>query len=216
MKKIIALVFALIFLFSFSGCGNTENKGNDISQIPTDTSFVGRIKEIKDITNNMNGMCFPDGFDIEEPFFEDESYIYIFGSPISQHVIVEYTDGSTENIKEALENGHIQITDLDKYSIHYTKIKAETNVLTLTIAETLPSCAAFEYREPNKPYCLYAYDTDGHLYRVLWTDWDGLKEKDQIFVEYSDIKELDQTNPPGGWTPQYEVVASSVKLERNK
>lgn len=56
MKKIIALVFALIFLFSFSGCGNTENKGNDISQIPTDTSFVGRIKEIKDITNNLNGM----------------------------------------------------------------------------------------------------------------------------------------------------------------
>ena len=118
MNKIIALVLAFIFLFSLSGCGNTDTT-NPITEQPIDNNYVDTIKEIKDITNNMNGMCFPDGFDIEEPFFEDESYIYIFGSPISQHVIVEYTDGSTENIKEALENGHIQITDLDKYSIHY-------------------------------------------------------------------------------------------------
>lgn len=118
MKKIIALVLALIFLFSFSGCVNADTT-NPITEQPIDSNFVDTIKEIKDITNNMNGMCFPDGFDIEEPFFEDESYIYIFGSPISQHVIVEYTDGSTENIKKALESGHIQITDLDKYSIHY-------------------------------------------------------------------------------------------------
>lgn len=118
MKKLIAFVLAVIFLFSLIGCGNTDTT-NPITEQPIDSNFVDTIKEIKDITNNMNGMCFPDGFDVIEAFFEDESYIYTFSSPISLHVIVEYTDGSIENIKEALENGHIQITDLDKYSIHY-------------------------------------------------------------------------------------------------
>ena len=97
MKKIIALVLALMFLFSLSGCGNTDTT-NPITEQPIESNFVDTIKEIKDITNNMSGMCFPDGFNVEEPFFEDENYIYIFGSPISQYVIVEYTDGSTENI----------------------------------------------------------------------------------------------------------------------
>ena len=89
--------------------------------------------------------------------------------------------------------------------------------IVLTIAETLPSCVAFQYREPYKPYCLYAYDADGHLYRVLWTDWDGLSEKDRIVVEYSDMKEIDQTtNPSSGWNPKYEITATSVTLEKGK
>jgi hypothetical protein len=36
--------------------------------------------------------------------------------------------------------------------------------IVMTIAEALPSCAAFEYKD-EKPYCLYAYDDDGKLYR---------------------------------------------------
>ena len=127
MKRFMTLVFAFVFLLSFAGCGDTENKESDISQTRTDTTNsiteqpidsnpIDKIKEIKSITDNTNDRAFPD---VEEPFFEDESYIYIFGNPISQYVIVEYTDGSTENVKEALERGHIQITDLDKYSINY-------------------------------------------------------------------------------------------------
>ena len=83
--------------------------------------------------------------------------------------------------------------------------------LTLTIAETRPSCVAFEYYEPNVKYCLYAFDDEGALYRVLWTDWDGLNEKDRIVVEYSDIKKLDPYLGTG-WSPQYEVTATRVSL----
>lgn len=82
--------------------------------------------------------------------------------------------------------------------------------IAMTIAETLPSCVAFEYLEPNTPYCFYAYDADQNLYRVLWTDWDGLNEKDRIIVEYEKLEELTGVNPPGGWTPQYELTATSV------
>jgi len=82
--------------------------------------------------------------------------------------------------------------------------------ITLTIAETLPSCVAFEYKD-EKPYCFYAYDTDGHLYRVFWNDFTGLNEKDVVVVDHNDdIRKLDQVNPPGGWTPKYEVTATEV------
>jgi len=84
----------------------------------------------------------------------------------------------------------------------------------LTIAETLPSCLAFEYKD-EKPYCFYAYDTEGHLYRVLWNDFTGLNEKDVVVVDHNDdIKKLDYVNPPGGWTPQYEVTATGIKMEK--
>lgn len=86
--------------------------------------------------------------------------------------------------------------------------------ITLTIAETLPSCVAFEHKD-EKPYCFYAYDTEGHLYRVLWNDFTGLNEKDVVVVDHNDdIKKLDYVNPPGGWTPQYEVTATSIKMEK--
>lgn len=82
--------------------------------------------------------------------------------------------------------------------------------ITLTIAETLPSCVAFEYKD-EKPYCFYAYDTEGHLYRVLWNDFTGLNEKDVIVVDHNDdIKTLTYDEYPGGWTPQYEVTAIKV------
>lgn len=83
--------------------------------------------------------------------------------------------------------------------------------IALTIAETLPSCVAFEYREPNTPYCFYAYDADQNLYRVLWRDWDGLNENDPIIVAYEKLEELTYgVYPDGGWTPQYELTATSV------
>ena len=86
--------------------------------------------------------------------------------------------------------------------------------ITLTIAETLPSCVAFEYKD-EKPYCFYAYDTEGHLYRVFWNDFTGLNEKDVVVVDHNDdIKKLEYVNPPGGWTPKYEVTATSIKTEK--
>ena len=86
--------------------------------------------------------------------------------------------------------------------------------ITLTIAETLPSCVAFEYKD-EKPYCFYAYDTEGKLYRVFWNDFTGLNEKDVIVVDHNDdIKTLTYDEYPGGWTPQYEVTAISVKKEK--
>ncbi len=87
--------------------------------------------------------------------------------------------------------------------------------IILTIAETLPSCVAFEDKD-GKPYCFYAYDTEGHLYRILWNDFTGLNEKDVVVVDHNDdIKKVDEVNPPGGWSAEYEVTAISIKKENN-
>ena len=83
--------------------------------------------------------------------------------------------------------------------------------IVMTIAETLPSCVAFEYKD-EKPYCFYAYDTEGKLYRVFWNDFTGLNEKDVIVVDHNDdIKTLTYDEYPSGWTPQYEVTAICIK-----
>jgi len=85
--------------------------------------------------------------------------------------------------------------------------------IVMTIAEALPSCAAFEYKD-EKPYCLYAYDDDGKLYRVFWNDFEGLKERDRIVVDHDDkINTLSYDKTPSGWTPQYEITAIRIYTE---
>ena len=54
-----------------------------------------------------------------EDFYADENNIYYYECPKNKYVIVEYTDGSTETVKNALKNEAIKITDLDKYNIKY-------------------------------------------------------------------------------------------------
>ena len=56
-----------------------------------------------------------------EEFYETYDNIYYFGSIKSEYVIVKYTDGTSETVKEALEKGRIKIDDLDKYGIKYIK-----------------------------------------------------------------------------------------------
>lgn len=65
--------------------------------------------------------------DVEQKFYEDDKYIYLFGNPKKQYVIVKYSDGSQETVDEALNNEHITIKDLDRYHIEYYKEDKEFN-----------------------------------------------------------------------------------------
>ncbi len=82
--------------------------------------------------------------------------------------------------------------------------------ITLTIAEAEPSCPAFESD------CFYAFDAEGVLYRVLWTDFTNLNEKDTVVVEYSKKEELNiPADITGGFHAKYEIAANSVKKDIN-
>jgi len=67
-------------------------------------------------------MVFPDEADI---FWEEEGYVFFFDSPISEYVVVEYSDGSTQNVKEALAEGRITIHDVRQSGIQIYSRKPE-------------------------------------------------------------------------------------------
>lgn len=123
MKKYIVLVLALICVFSLAGCNGNKLNGQDSTG--TTNTITGNAKdsneqddfskEVEDIVQYSQDVTICVG----EQFYEDENYIYSFGTPMSDDTIITYTDGSTQNVKEALEEGNIEITDLDTYGIKY-------------------------------------------------------------------------------------------------
>lgn len=56
-----------------------------------------------------------------EGFWQDEEYAYYFPSIASHDIIVHYSDGTQENVLDALEAGHVTIADLDRFGIQYYK-----------------------------------------------------------------------------------------------
>lgn len=56
-----------------------------------------------------------------DKFYEDDVYEYYFSCMKSDYIIVQYEDGSTETVSDALKKGNITIADLDSYHIHYYK-----------------------------------------------------------------------------------------------
>ena len=60
--------------------------------------------------------------EMEEVFYEDESYIYIFSSMKSDYIVVIYEAGWQENVKDALTSGRATIEDLDRFGISYYKV----------------------------------------------------------------------------------------------
>ena len=80
--------------------------------------------------------------------------------------------------------------------------------IILTIAETEPSCPAFESN------CFYAYDAEGVIYRVLWTNFTDLNEKDTVVVEYNKKEKLNiSADITGGFHAKYEITAISIYSE---
>ncbi len=57
--------------------------------------------------------------DALEGFFSDDEYTYYFPSIKSHYITVHYSDGTSENIKDAFGVGRVTIADLDKFDIGY-------------------------------------------------------------------------------------------------
>lgn len=73
------------------------------------------IREITDPTDDPNF-----AYDTAvEKIYEDERNEYFISGLYSQHIIVEYTDGTQEDIVTALNAGRATFVDLDKFGIRY-------------------------------------------------------------------------------------------------
>lgn len=83
---------------------------------------IGYYKEPKNIQNIVYHSERGGESDAEEVFYTDEEFAYVFPSIRSDVVIVYYTDGTSQPIKEALKEGKLQIEDLVHFGIeHYSR-----------------------------------------------------------------------------------------------
>lgn len=138
MKKLIALVLALVCVLGLVGCseaskeseatiptGNiedtmaAENNENistettvDWSEIPGGKRF---IIEIRDIAEEEQLDC-AEAFEL---FYEDETNRYYFNVVKSQYIFVTYNNSNSEDIVTALNAGRATIADLDEFGIEY-------------------------------------------------------------------------------------------------
>lgn len=206
MKRIIVFAWILVFVLLLGGCANTENSGDKTLQNPPDTAQnvsdttdptadpidsnpVQTVKGIESITDHSIGMELPD---LEEPFFEDDSHIYIFGNPISQYVIVKYTDESAENVKEALESGRVQITDLDKYNINYfAEPKHIENIVDLTENGEISTADALEGFFRDDRYVYYFPSIKSKYITVCYKDGSEQPVKEALAEGEIRITDLD-------------------------
>lgn len=123
--SLIILVILVALIFNTSALiKNTNNKNNEYPKEKNNTI------EIIDLTkNNSDISCLN-----EEKFYKDETYIYYLPCN-SKYISVIYNEEKFD-IKTALTNKIIKLTDLDKYNIKYIKkeiSKEETNkIITIS------------------------------------------------------------------------------------
>ena len=73
--------------------------------------------------------------DAMEAFYEDDVYIYEFGSIVSELIECTFSDGTVMNVRKALAEGMISISDLDKFNISYSKREKKLYEFTAEVAE---------------------------------------------------------------------------------
>lgn len=63
--------------------------------------------------------------DMPEEIYRDDEWIYKLPNLRSGNIIVVYSDGTEQGIIEALAEGKVSITDLDRFNIYYFKYPIE-------------------------------------------------------------------------------------------
>ena len=124
LSLIILVILVALILNTSPIIKNTNNKNDEYPKEKNNTI------EIIDLTkNNSDISCLN-----EEEFYKDETYIYYLPCN-SKYISVIYNDEKYD-IKTALTNKIIKLTDLDKYNIKYIKkeiFKEETNkIITIS------------------------------------------------------------------------------------
>lgn len=88
--------------------------------ISNNSQSVTKTKSIERIVDHSvdDGVSYDTALEL---FYTDDRYNYYFSNIISQYIIVEFDDGTKNNVKDALIAGEITISDLDKFEIQYSK-----------------------------------------------------------------------------------------------
>ena len=95
-------------------------KDNSNVDISNNSQSVTKTKNVERIIAHSvdDGVSYDTALEL---FYTDDRYNYYFSNIISQYIIVEFDDGTKNNVKDALTAGEITISDLDKFEIQYSK-----------------------------------------------------------------------------------------------
>lgn len=101
----------MVFMVCMVGCNKIEQKSKNNEQ---KMNFVIIDKGEEEQLTCASAL---------EEFYEDKNYIYEWSCVKNSYMIVRYENGTTQLVSEALKDGNITITDLDKNNIQYYKRK---------------------------------------------------------------------------------------------
>lgn len=197
MKKYVALILIIALALSLCSCLNTdagtksgklETSGNN--DVNTDTQESK--KELANITITADVNPGATREDMEEVFFEDERYIYSFGYAQSDVIMAVYTDGSEQNVKDALNHGNISITDLDAYNIlYYSEPKLIETIIDHAERDGIGTPEALEPFYSDENYVYYFPSIRSHHVIVYFKDGTQKPIKDALRDGSVLIKDLD-------------------------
>ena len=138
IKYTSVLLCFLMVAAVFAGCNAPEeSKADTSSKDPllntSEDISEAVLEEISEDVSQVLGFVIVDKRDEMEYWddaieilYRDETYEYAFpGRPMHEYVIVEYEDGTTQNVLEAIRAGNITIADLDRFNIEYLKSPIE-------------------------------------------------------------------------------------------
>lgn len=164
-----------------------------------DQSKRDGIKRIVDKTDNIKDFTCASAL---EEFYEDEDYKYYFNCIKGDYVAVIYKDGK-EKVSDALKNGTIWISDLDKYHIDYMKEKKEkplSEVIGSSTADYLYSLKTVYTKTTEIKTLLnrlrlnfyghYIFYIDNNRLTISYLDiegWGNLLEKEDILLDKTSI-----------------------------
>ena len=131
--------------------------------------------------------------DALEGFWIDGEYTYCFSSIKSHYIIVHYSDGTQENVREAMEGGRVTLSDLDRFGIGYYKeeivtvVGMECKEGELDAEKLFWSDEEHNYYFPNYNTEVTVHLSDGHswpLHDALMTGLVTVSDLDDYGIKY--------------------------------
>lgn len=119
-KWVIYVALVIVFLGVFMGISIDKHKDDaklvDVSSKKEDAKEDVETYEIVKVKDNEDEVC----IQVIDEFYEDSQYVYMTSTPcVLDAYVVRSSLGVEMSVKEALANGKIDISYLDKAGIKY-------------------------------------------------------------------------------------------------
>ena len=163
-------------------CGVNGKKDTVIKGFSYSLSYDGDFKIIV-TTDDIINFNYGDALEI---LYEDDSYRYYLVGMKSEYIEVQFGNGKKYNIIPALQNGYINIGDLDKFDIHY--IKQEKNDGQETqIVDTINTSFTTYYKMSDGTW---QWSDNSYKYRLEITGRMPYAIKDTTYVYLSNSEDM--------------------------